>query len=229
MIPVFFDLDGTLTDPCAGITRCVSYALERLTADVPASNQLRSFIGPPLRDSFASVLPAERVEEAVDLYRQRFAQTGWRENQVYAGIPELLRRLVKHNWSLYVATSKPHPFAEQILEHFRLREYFSAVYGSELDGQRADKRDLLNFALRSEGISGASIMIGDRKHDAIGAHANDMQFIGVSYGYGEPGELQRAGACDIVPRPADLFAAIQRASVAYDDRERISQRKKKPC
>lgn len=203
MREIFFDLDGTLTDPFEGISKSIIYALERLGEDAPDATVLRSFIGPPLLASFTSLIGAERAKDALVFYRERFGDVGWQENRPYDGIHELLEALVAANLKLYVATSKPRVFALKIVEHFGLGVHFSSVFGSELDGRNAEKTELLELAL-SETSATDAIMVGDREHDVIGAKRNGIPVIGVTWGYGDDQELRDAGADHIATSPAAL-------------------------
>src|SRR5882762_6922364 len=143
---IFFDLDGTLTDPKPGITGSIEYALQKLDLPVPSQDELSWCIGPPLRASFATLLGGESLaDRAVALYRERFADTGLYENSVYPDIEHVLAALRQSPRRLFVATSKPHVFAERIIDHFGLSGYFEHVFGSELDGTRANKAELLAY------------------------------------------------------------------------------------
>jgi phosphoglycolate phosphatase len=210
MTIALFDLDGTLTDPVIGITRSVQYALEKLGRPVPEADALRWMIGPPLLASFAKILGDERAAlDALRFYRERFSDVGLFENEVYAGIPALLTRLTAGGVRLFVATSKPHVFARRILAHFDLLRFFAAVHGSELDNRNADKRDLLAHVLATEGIDPTTaVMIGDREHDALGARANGIAAIGVTWGYGSREELLAAGVTCLVDSPDELDAPV---------------------
>ncbi|MBB3021175.1 phosphoglycolate phosphatase [Microvirga lupini] len=201
-----FDLDGTLTDPKTGITRSVQYALERMGRPVPEADELTWMIGPPLIAGFTKLLGmADEAPEAVRLYRERFSDVGLFENEVYAGIPAVLRILQDKGIRLYVATSKPHVFARRILDHFELSRFFVGIYGSELDNRNADKRDLIRHILEQERFDPAqAVMIGDREHDAIGAKANGIMSIGVTWGYGSREELLAAGVACLVDDPQAL-------------------------
>lgn len=205
---LLFDLDGTLTDPYQGITRCISHALLAMGRPAPRQVNLRWCIGPPLKYSFAKLLAsddAEVVEEAVTVYRERFGSVGLFENKVYEGIPEALKALQKMGHMLYVATSKPTIYAKQIVEHFDLQRYFRAIHGSDLDGTRSDKTHLISHILQSERIaSSETLMIGDRKHDMIGAEANGVCGVGVLWGYGTRDELETSGAHTCIRRPHEL-------------------------
>jgi phosphoglycolate phosphatase len=205
-----FDLDGTLTNPKAGITRSIQYALERLGRPVPEADELTWMIGPPLIASFTKLLgSSDDAQEALRLYRERFGETGLFENEVYAGIPALLQNLQEKGVRLFVATSKPHVFARRILDHFDLSHFFIEIYGSELDNRNADKRDLIRHILDQEKFDPArAVMIGDREHDVIGARANDIATIGVTWGYGSRRELLDAGAACLVDEPRELEAPI---------------------
>ena len=201
-----FDLDGTLTDPKTGITRSVQFALERLGRPVLDADELTWMIGPPLIAGFTELLGgAEDVQEAVRFYRERYSEIGLFENEVYAGIPSLLQGLQEKGVRLFVATSKLHAYARRILDHFDLSRFFDEIYGSELDGRNADKPDLIRHVLEQERFNPAgAVMIGDRKHDAIGAKANGLASIGVTWGYGSRQELLDAGVACLVDAPQDL-------------------------
>jgi phosphoglycolate phosphatase len=204
-----FDLDGTLTDPHEGITRCVTHAFERLGRPSPSPQALRSFIGPPLQDTFSQWLPATEVENAVRFYRERFNAVGWRENEVYEGVPPLLGLLAARGHKMIVATSKPAVFAERIIDHFELAGYFDCVVGASLDGSLRHKSDLIAKALTDTDTSASdAVMIGDREQDVVGAKANDVRAIGVLWGYAEAGELEAAHADALAASPADLAALI---------------------
>jgi phosphoglycolate phosphatase len=192
----FFDLDGTLTDPKPGITRCIQYALERLGFPVPAEDDLIWCIGPPLHASMKKFVGTDELaHRAVELYRERFRDVGLYENEVYAGIEETLAKVAGGGRRLFVATSKPRVYADRIVEHFGLGRHFEHIFGSELDGTRTDKADLLAYALTEARVDPArAIMIGDRSHDVVGARKNGMKAIGVLYGYGSLAELTDAGA-----------------------------------
>jgi len=150
----------------------------------------------------------QHAPQALEYYRERFSDIGWRENTLYPGISQTLADLVDAGRTLYVATSKPHVYARRIIEYFEMEQYFSEVYGSELDGTRSDKTDLLRYAL-TETRSTSAVMIGDRKHDIIGALNNGMRAIGVTYGYGSREELQKAGAEETVSQPQDLLSLLR--------------------
>jgi phosphoglycolate phosphatase len=205
---VFFDLDGTLSDPKVGIVRSIRYALDRLEVGCPGDDELTWCIGPPLLDSFRSIVGPSLAPKALDLYRERFSEMGWKENDLYPGIIDLLRQLAEFDRPLYVATSKPQVFADRIIRHFELEPYFSRVFGSELDGTRSHKADLLCFALSETRTTGRALMVGDRKHDILGARANKMRSIGVTYGYGSQEELETAGADVLVDSPWALRLAL---------------------
>ncbi|MBT8087443.1 MAG: HAD hydrolase-like protein [Gammaproteobacteria bacterium] len=201
---IYLDLDGTLTDPYEGITRCILYALDKLGFPQPDEDYLYSCIGPPLYDTFPEMVGDELTLKAIDLYRERFADIGWRENVPYDGILDALESIAAAGHTLFVATSKPHVHAKKIVDHFGMGQYITSVYGCELDGTRAHKVDLLDYAKQKNPGDVHRIMIGDRKHDLIGAIANAMQPIGVSYGYGSEEELTAAGAVAIASTPAEL-------------------------
>lgn len=194
---IFFDLDGTLTDPKEGIINCVKYALEHYGIHEEDEDKLMNFIGPPLVWSFANYygFSPEKAEEATAKYRERFATIGLFENRAFDGIEEALQKLCDSGHILVVATSKPKVFADKIMAKYGLRPYFKAVCGSELDGTRNDKNEVIEYAIETVGADRDKIiMVGDRKHDIIGAKKCGVASCGVRFGYAEEGELEAAGA-----------------------------------
>lgn len=193
---VLLDLDGTLTDPWEGITRCIQHALENLGRPVPAASSLSWCIGPPLRESFSHLLESDDealLERAVGLYRQRFGEIGIYENRLYPGIDKVLHRMRKQGFTLILATSKPTVYARRILERFRILECFEGVFGSFLDGRFTDKAQLLARILGTLALDPArAIMVGDRIHDIAAGKANGTLTAAVAYGYGTPGEIREA-------------------------------------
>ena len=208
---VLFDLDGTLTDPREGITRSVQYALAQLNIHEPDLAALEHFIGPPLLQCFMQTyrLSEERGWQAVNHYRERFKVTGLYENRVFDGIEALLGQLVEQGRTLYIATSKPTVFAQEIARHFGFAQHFKQIYGSELDGTRTDKVELIAHLLREEGLDPADcLMIGDRKHDLIGASRNGVHGAGVGYGFGSHAEL-------MAEAPTYYFASLAELRQAF--------------
>ncbi len=207
MSPIYFDLDGTLTNPKPGITRSIQYALRKLDREAPSEDDLTWCIGPPLHASFKKMLGTDTLADAaILLYRERFSDIGLFENEIYPGIEDTLSVLAGQGRRLFVATSKPVIYADRIIDHFGLRAYFERVFGSELDGTRSDKTELLSYALKAMHVDPAqTIMIGDRSHDMIGARNNGMTAVGVLYGYGSRQELLGAGAHHLSASPQGLL------------------------
>ena len=206
---ILFDLDGTLTDPKLGITKSVAYALKSYGIQVDDLDSLLKFIGPPLQESFVKYygFSEEQGAEAVEKYREYFKPYGIYENKVYDGVENMLAELVKCGKKVILATSKPTVFANMILEHFHLYKYFTCAVGSELDGSRVKKGEVITEALRQAGVVDKSlaVMIGDREHDILGAKENGIDSIGVLYGYGDRAEHEAAGAGMIVESVEELL------------------------
>lgn len=206
---ILFDLDGTLTESGEGIINCVAYALEKMGKKEEHPEKLRCFVGPPLKEQFMKYagLDEEQAEQAVAYYRERYTTTGMFENRLYPKIPELLELLKINDKILGVASSKPEVYVKQILEHFQIADYFTAIVGSELDGRRTDKAEVIEEALRRmhlEEERDKVLMVGDRSHDVQGAVSCGLQCIGVTYGYGSREELESAGAVYIADSVEDL-------------------------
>lgn len=209
---VLFDLDGTLTDPAVGITTSVAYALKKFGIDVDDITTLNHFIGPPLLDTFMEDygFSKEKAQTAIDYYRERFRVKGLYENVVYDGVPEMLEKLKKGSKEIILATSKPEPFAREILRHFGLDKYFLFIAGSNFDGTRTAKAEVIEYALESAGVTDktAAVMIGDRKHDIIGAQKTGLDSIGVLYGYGSKEEISGASSTHIAETVEDIVKLI---------------------
>ncbi|KIV71287.1 Phosphoglycolate phosphatase [Bacillus mycoides] len=203
-----FDLDGTLTDPKEGIINAVLYVLEKMGIEEVNISELDSFIGPPIQQSFADRYNMNEieVERAVFYFREYLKQSGLLENKVYDGIGALLQELKDAGNRLFVATSKPTVFAKQVIEHFQLTSFFEEIVGSNLDGTRIKKEEIIAHILQTneELQKEEMVMIGDRKHDVIGANSNGIASIGVLYGYGNENELSDAGAIHIVKDVEEL-------------------------
>ena len=197
---IFFDLDGTLTDPAQGITNSFIHALKYFGREIPSYEELCNLIGPPLPYSFETILgfPKEKVMEAVAKYREYFATKGLYENSVYPGIPELLQTLKANGKHLVVATSKPEEYSIKIIDHFGLSKYFDFVCGSLMDESRSKKAEVIAYALERCGLGESDknrvLMVGDRHHDIEGAQQNGLKSCGVLFGYGSRTELEDAGA-----------------------------------
>lgn len=209
---IFFDLDGTLTDPGTGITNSVAYALNKFGINVSDRAELYKFIGPPLKESFAKYysMNEEDCEKAIFEYRVYFKNGGMFENEVYDGIKELLEKLKRSGKTLIIATSKPEEFAIQILQHFGLFEYFDYVCGASMDGKISEKADVIRYALETSGNPDKkkSVMVGDRFHDIFGAKQNGLSSVGVTYGYGTYEELEKNGADFIVNDVNGLLSVL---------------------
>lgn len=209
---ILFDLDGTLTDPKLGITKSVAYALKSYGIQVDDLDSLLKFIGPPLQESFVKYygFSEEQGAEAVEKYREYFKPYGIYENKVYDGVENMLTELVKCGKKVILATSKPTVFANVILEYFHLDKYFTCAVGSELDGSRVKKGEVITEALRQAGVTDKSlaVMIGDREHDILGAKENGIDSIGILYGYGDRAEHEAAGAGMIVESVEQLLLLL---------------------
>lgn len=209
---ILFDLDGTLTDPFEGITNSVVHALKRYNIEVTGKRELRSFIGPPLVESFMKYFNFTEADakNAVEVYREHFGTKGLFENELYEGIPNMLSELKSRGKTVIMATSKPEVYARRIAEHFDIAKYFDYMAGSELNGQRIAKTEVIEYALSSLGISDRRncLMIGDRLHDINGAKKSDIHSVGVLWGYGSREELEEAGAdyiCSSVENLIDII------------------------
>lgn len=208
---ILFDLDGTITDSQLGIKNSVAYALNHFGIKVDNMDSLNKYIGPPLRQSFMTFagLSEENSHIGMTKYREYYGPKGIFENELYSGIVDLFEKLKKDNKKIVLSTSKPWIYAEIILEHFNIKKYFDFVAGSELNGVRTKKDDVIKYAIDKYNIdTNNAIMIGDRKHDILGAKANGIKTIGVLYGFGSKDELESAGADYIAENTEDIYNII---------------------
>lgn len=206
---ILFDLDGTLTDSGEGIINCAKMTLERFGLPIPSPDELRTFVGPPLGDSFMKYgVPADRVEEAIAVFRSRYLPIGKFENHPYPGIRELLETLKGQGHKLYVATSKPEVTAVEVLEHFDLASFFDCICGATFDQSHVSKSDVIAFLLEQIGTDADTVMVGDTAFDVIGAAAHGIPTIGVSWGYGKVQDMKKAGAAAIADTPEMLLKLL---------------------
>jgi len=209
---ILMDLDGTITNPAEGITKCFEYALNHFGIEVESRADLEQFIGPPLRKSFMDGFgfDEEKAEQAVAKYRERFIPIGMYENVVYEGMEQALQALKEAGKVLIVATSKPEHMAKKILAHFHLDMYFEDICGSCDDAKRNEKDEVIRYALEKYGITDLSdvLMVGDRKFDVTGAEKCGLKCMGVLYGFGDREELEKAGAAYIAETVEDMARII---------------------
>lgn len=213
---VLLDLDGTLTDAGPGILNCIRYALDDMGIATPDDAEMRTFLGPPLADTFGRHfgMSSEQIDYAIAKYRERYHEVGLFENSVYDGIPELLQSLDDAGIVLAISTSKPTYSATRILEHFELDQYLAFIGGADLAGVRHDKAAVIAHTLEELHVRGRldpdarMVMIGDREHDVHGARAHGIDTIGVLWGYGSREELLGAGAAHLVESPQQLGSLL---------------------
>lgn len=207
---LFFDLDGTLIESSVGITHCVAYALEKMGQPIPPESELRRWIGPALRTSFAPMFgDSERIEQAVAYYRERFDREGWKEHQIYPDIGDVVRAFKAAGHRLAVVTAKNEPHAQRIVAHLPFGDCFEDIIGATPDGSRSHKPELIAEALTRLSLQPADCwMIGDRRMDIEGARHHQMRNIGVLWGFGGEVELREAGVQHLAQTPRDLPGII---------------------
>ena len=206
---ILFDLDGTLTDSGEGIINCAILALEHYGLPIPSREEMRTFVGPPLHESFIRHgVPADQAEEAIRIYRSRYIPIGAYENTPYPGVRELLETLKAQGHTLYVATSKPEEMSIKILEHFDLAKYFDRICGASMDTSRSSKEAVIAYLIDLNGRADNMVMVGDTKFDIIGAKAHGIPGIGVSWGYGKVEQMQEAGAVAIAESMDALLSLL---------------------
>ena len=208
---IFFDLDGTLTDSGEGIMNCAELALRHFGIPVPSRNQMRVFVGPPLDQTFIQFgVPADKTDEAIEVFRSRYRTVGKFENFPYPGIREALQTLKAQGHRLFVATSKPEVLANEVLGHFELTDFFEQIAGATLDGSRSHKADVITYLLGLTGDVGQTVMVGDTAFDVTGAAAHGIPTIGVSWGYGEVADMEKAGAVAVAHTMEELVTLLNK-------------------
>lgn len=210
---ILLDLDGTICESKEGIINSYVYALDKYNIKIDDYDEMDKVIGPPLSKSFAEFYGFDEgtVKEAIGYYRKYYGEKGIFENRLYDGIPNLLKNLKETGKKLFVATSKSELYVSKILEHYDILQYFDGVVGSATDGSRIEKEDIIRYILRNmmcDDNLESAIMIGDRKFDIEGAHANNMDSIAVLYGYGTENELSGCNPTFIAPTVADIFRIL---------------------
>ena len=207
---IFFDLDGTLTDSGEGIINCATLALEHFGLPVPSREEMGVFVGPPLDQTFIKFgVPADKAQEAIDVFRSRYLVVGKFENSPYPGIREVLGTLQRQGYRLFVATSKPETTAIEILNKFDLARYFEVICGATFDTNRVHKADVIAYLLAQIGTPQQVLMVGDTEFDVLGAAAHGISTIGVSWGYGKVDAMEQAGAIAIAHSMDELLQLIQ--------------------
>lgn len=208
---ILFDLDGTITDSGEGIINCAAFALEHFGLPIPSREEMRVFVGPPLRDTFYKFgVPKDRLDEAVAVYRSRYIPIGKYENHPYPGIEQFLAKLKDKGHRLYIATSKPEGMSIDILNHFGLAKYFDLIAGATMDGSRDEKDKVIAYLLEQIGSLEDAVMVGDTAFDILGAKAHGIPGIGVSWGYGKTADMEDAGAVAIATSIDALFYLLDR-------------------
>lgn len=210
---IIFDLDGTLTASHLGITRSVQHALSHFGITVENLDDLRHFIGPPLRDSFAEIygFDDEQANRATQIYRERYGTVGLLENELFPHTSTLLEAARATGATLTIASTKGEPYVHRILQHFGLDHHFAVMGGASLDHRIRSKADVISRVLAELPAPmdpERTIMIGDREHDVLGARHHGIETISVRYGYAQPGELEAAQPLAIADTMEDLAAIL---------------------
>ncbi len=208
---VLFDLDGTILASQPGIYRSIAYALQKLSLPMPDERELIAFLGPPLTIGFSQVchVPEEQVDDAVKFYREYYNNGGMFEAYIYEGLPDVLNSLTENNIQCFITTSKPEVFAKRILAHFGIDTLFTDIYGSELNGDRVHKADVLRYCLEQQNLTADDVvLVGDRMYDAVGAADVGIPCIGITYGYGTREELEEAGATMVLDSAEEICAIV---------------------
>ena len=209
---ILFDLDGTLSESAPGIRKCIELTLVKLGKPSPDLSDYSKFIGPPLADTFSGLcsLNAEDTQKALEIYQDFYKDYGLKANRLYDGIRELLEKLSQSKAKIAVCSSKQQKPADGVCELLDITKYFDAVCGSAPDGSRKEKEDVIPYTVNVLGgkITDKVVMIGDTKFDAKGARLNNVDFIGVMYGYGTLDTMKDEGATVFAEDVKELEALL---------------------
>lgn len=207
---ILFDLDGTLVDSGEGVLKCAELALRHFNLPIPSPEEMRTFVGPPLRDSFLRFgCTEEMAKEAIAVYRRRYTTVGKFELFVYPGIEKLLQDLTAIGCKLYVATSKPETVSVEILQHLGLARYFTYIAGADQDKGRSTKSEVIAYLLEQVGDLDGALMVGDTAYDVIGSAQHGIPCAGISWGYGTLESIEAAHPAVIVHSTEELLAFVR--------------------
>ena len=205
---ILFDLDGTLSDPQEGICGCINHALSYYGMKKPVS-ELTQFIGPPLLKSFEGLVGVENAKDAVEYYRERFSEIGWRENQIYPNVKETLAALKEKGYILCTASSKPQIYVEKILHYFDIAQYFTVIGGASIDGKIGEKEQVIEVVLEAVNAEKeTTVMVGDTRFDLIGAEIMGLDAIGCTYGFGSREELMQYKHIALIDDITEIFDLV---------------------
>jgi phosphoglycolate phosphatase len=214
---LLFDLDGTLVDSSKTIIASIAFALRRMGFELSMNSSVEAVIGASLFDIFRNQfeMSDEQAYVAIDLYREHYDSLNQEGTRVYENIPEVLPRLKKAGYRLFIATVKPTQIADKVLSDLDLRSWFDGIAGSSMDSERRDKSSIIAHALRKFDLDPLhSIMIGDRDQDITGARENGMPAIAVTYGFGSREELVSARPDHVVERSEEIVSLLVNPSMA---------------
>ena len=207
---ILFDLDGTLVDSGEGVLKCAELALRHFNLPIPSPEEMRTFVGPPLRDSFLRFgCTEEMAQEAIAVYRRRYTTVGKFELFVYPGIEKLMQDLTAAGCKLYVATSKPETVSVEILQHLGLARYFTYIAGADQDKGRSTKSEVIAYLLAQVGNLDGALMVGDTAYDVIGSAQHGIPCAGISWGYGTLESIEAAHPAVIVHSTEELLAFVR--------------------
>ena len=206
---ILFDLDGTLVDSGEGVLKCAELALRHFNLPIPSPEEMRTFVGPPLRDSFIRFgCTEEMAQEAIAVYRSRYTTVGKFELFVYPGIERLLQDLTAAGCKLYVATSKPETVSVEILHHLGLAKYFTYIAGADQGKSRSTKSEVIAYLLEQVGDLEGALMVGDTAYDVIGAAQHGIPCAAITWGYGTVESLEAVHPAVIVDDTAQLLQFV---------------------
>ncbi len=181
---VGFDLDLTLVDSAEAILATFREAARRLGMEVDL-DIVRQQIGLPLEDNWATQVPAERVGEAAQLYRDIAVDVGVPLTTLQPGAPEAIAAVREHSGQVVVVSAKAEHLVHATLEQV----------GLDVDGVVGGAYGTAKGAALT--AWDAAVYVGDHPGDMEGARAAGVVAVGVTTGsHGGPA-LRDAGA-DVV-------------------------------
>ena len=204
---ILFDVDGTLVESSVGVTLGVAHTLRRYGIEPPPCEELKKFIGPPLRESFRNFygFEGEALSQVEYVFREYYDKKGINEMTLYPGIKSLLHDLKNAGAVVATASSKPYRHVKRVLENFGIAQYFDYVGAADHERGIVEKEDVLQELLSNTGYAPSEcLLVGDRLYDIVGAHKFGIDCAGVLYGFGSRSELEEYGADYIISSVEEL-------------------------
>lgn len=224
-----FDVDGTIADTDDHLVAQLA-ALFDLVPGVSGrraerlGRQVVMGLETPVHGAYALLdrlgldVPVSRLRARLKAVKQRQADAANVRNpeaidevphEMVAGVQEMLHKLGEHYPMVTISTGTA-PRVERFLEHYGVRELFTAVIGAQTTRRMKPHPEPLFYAAQKMGVEPqACLMVGDTTIDVRTGVAAGAQTVGVLCGFGTERELRGAGAGLILRTTSDLLAVLR--------------------